>query len=1125
MKEFKRGGKNQKLIKKQIIFVLSVICILLMSWFGSMYWVTGEVALDFGKKYTLDFHDNEDIVYNIKDLKVVDEDTFKSKSKDSYIVAGFSENVKISDIFLDITLKNKAKTANCQIFYATGDEKFSGNHTVRKEITSGENLIQIERGSYDKIRIDFVDEKGVKFDVNKLQLCENYIPDDLIWIFIIVSVLLTGMMSLLFWGYTIKNMAYCTMVQKWYGLSTRQRRLIQVMIASSITLLIVFGRIVYSNQIMAYGDIGSDTLKQYLPQYNLIVNKLRSGNLSLWLPEVGFGYNIGHFFIFSPFLIMLFILGVIFGNAAIPALVILYRVAVILLCAYFAFRFLEKFSDNYNVIAIGAYMYAFNGFAIVWGQHYVFFEYPLYTIVVFYLVERFLQGRNKRFDLTIILVSFMSMTFSVYMSYMIYLPAGVYAVIRYIYMNDKFKIKEFVCAMFNLALNIIIGFIGGLSIGLLYVKNILASGRAGGNASKLSKFFEILKSDYLSDDFLGSLQRFLSGNLSGIGSKHQGLHNYYEEPQIFFSVIFLVVLIQFIFTAHKTSKSKRQIFCKYIGVVLVGLAIFNKGVLFALYAFSQDARRTVFALYPVFVIMVVCVLDNIFRRKIISRIGLVVGTIATLIVMLYNINDFLDVDKKVLLAVSIVTLIIAVVVFLCADRKNQKIVPKWCIIALAMSLFCNITSEMYVSVNRIGIADRSALQDTGIKSDTREAIEYLESIDASYYRVDKTYTAWNEFTDSYFVNYKAISSYNAMMTNYMRSYNELFMNPLYLSIVKYKPCFILAPNDIVQYSSLGLKYILSQYELPDDKHYELLKQIGDVYVYKNLTSDSFTTFFDDVVLKSEFVKLKYNDRNIIQQKALVIEDEDADMFSERIKSTEQILREYKEEDLTGIVSVNGNDISKLFNTKIDKSREIVFASDWVRDNVENLFLEMVVKPTGNGKVNIYFDTGNGYNNNEKYQMLCNEAECQIRYVIPNDVKKIKLDFSSVPSELVDFKISKSTEEIKNSDNPSRLNDKESNSRISGDITCDRAGILYIPVPYDSNWKIKVDGIKAKIYVANTGFCAINISEGYHKIEMVYEVKELKLGMICLSIAGIMAIIYYFVDKRYTNGDKNEEVDV
>ena len=408
---------------------------------------------------------------------------------------------------------------------------------------------------------------------------------------------------------------------------------------------------------------------------------------------------------------------------------------------------------------------------------------------------------------------------------------------------------------------------------------------------------------------------------------------------------------------------------------------------------------------------------------------------------------------------------------------------------------------------------------------TRKAVEYLESIDDSYYRVDKTYIAWNEFTDSYFVNYNAISSYNAMMTNYTRSYNDLFMNLLYLAIKDYKPCFVLAPNDIVQYSSLGLKYILSHYELPDDNHYELLKLIGSVYVYKNLTADSFTTFFDDVVLKSEFVKLGYNDRNIIQQKAMVIEDEDADDFSGRVKSPKEIIDKYEAQDISDMVSVDGNDISQLLNTRIDTSSEIIFSSDWDRNSADNLFLEMVVKPTGSGKANIYFDTGNGYNGNEKYQMLCSGTECQIRYAIPNDVQKIKLDFSSVPSEIVDFKILSSTEEIKISDNPSVLNDKESSARISGDITCDRDGILYIPVPYDSNWKVEVDGKEAKVYVANTGFCAINISEGYHELEISYEAKELKLGMGCLGVAIVMAVIYYFLSKQCTNGDKNEKMDM
>lgn len=1097
------------------IFLIAILSILSFSWICAVYWVTGDISFP-GDKNDVNLNKNDNYTITLKDLNVLDKDAYVSMSEDSYIVVNFEEPTRIGNIVFDIVLD--VESSPCQIFFASEDEDFTREKSAYQEIFTGENYIQIEQGMYSKIRLDFVNTTGVTFVINSVSFCESFIPNDVIFIFVGLALVLTVIASMFIF---CKNRFCVKIFSIWKNLPVRSRNMFILMLMVLVSSAVVILKLWYSDKIFAYDDIGSDTFMQYLPQYNLIVNKIKDGTIGFWLPEVGYGYNLAYFFIFNPFILLVFLGGTILGTGALPSLIIIYKLATTILCAYFAFRFLEWFSGNYNLIVIGAYLYTFNGFAIVWGQHYVFFDYPLYAILVFYIVESYLRKRYMRFNFRLILVSFACMLFSVYMSYMIYVPVAIYAIIRYIQLYQV-KLKEFFISMLHFALNIAIGFIGGLLTGLLYMNNILNSGRVDSETSALMEFLTNLKASYLEDDFLGSLQRFLSANLSGIGTEHEGLHNYYEEPQLFFSALFIILLFQFVFTIHKTSPGRKQLICKWIAVILVGFALYNKGILVALYAFSQINRRSTFALLPLFSIMVVVVLDNIFEKKILSKTGLLLGSTITLFLLLYNWSDFMNIDKQIVVSVSALTVIIGSIIFWIVSKKNRRRIQYYMILLLGLMISLNVVTESYVSTIREGLVDESNVEWNEIRKRTQDALDYINEIDTTYYRTEKTYMTWNGQTDSFYEGYYPITTYNSILSWNTKEYNNEFMNPAYVAIRWYKPSFLYAQNNIIQHSELGLKYILSEYEQLNYGYYQLLEQVDGIYIYQNLETNSFTTFFDDVVLKSDFMRLGYIDRTKIQQKALVINDEEAEAFAGRIKTTQQILDEYQEIDLSEMLLIEGTNTGQIINQDMDSDVDIMFPDNWQESVKGNAFLELTLLPTETGNIKIFYDTGTGYYEEQSDLITCTEStECQIRYALPTDIKSIRITFSSIPSKLTDLKVMDSTEPIKNSDNPSVLYEGKNSAHIYGSITCDRNGVLYIPLTYSKNWKVSIDGQKSETYVGNSGFLAVNITQGEHTVEIDYKPIEFKIGILCFVIAIFMTILYYRIYKYLRNkAEKN-----
>ena len=87
------------------------------------------------------------------------------------------------------------------------------------------------------------------------------------------------------------------------------------------------------------------------------------------------------------------------------------------------------------------------------------------------------------------------------------------------------------------------------------------------------------------------------------------------------------------------------------------------------------------------------------------------------------------------------------------------------------------------------------------------------------------------------------------------------------------------------------------------------------------------------------------------------------------------------------------------------------------------------------------------------------------------------------------------------------------NHIYADTVADADSYLYFAVPYSEGWTAYIDGEKADIIKANTAFMAVPVSQGEHKVELVYFTPYLKVGMTCSLISLIGLGIYEFCNKK------------
>ena len=99
---------------------------------------------------------------------------------------------------------------------------------------------------------------------------------------------------------------------------------------------------------------------------------------------------------------------------------------------------------------------------------------------------------------------------------------------------------------------------------------------------------------------------------------------------------------------------------------------------------------------------------------------------------------------------------------------------------------------------------------------------------------------------------------------------------------------------------------------------------------------------------------------------------------------------------------------------------------------------------------------------------------------------------------------KSVYEILNK-NPLKLT-HWSDTRIQGTVNADQAGLLYLSIPFDKGWSIKVDGKEVEPYKIFDTFLSVHMTAGTHDITLEYMPQGLKTGGIITLISVLILLL-------------------
>lgn len=96
---------------------------------------------------------------------------------------------------------------------------------------------------------------------------------------------------------------------------------------------------------------------------------------------------------------------------------------------------------------------------------------------------------------------------------------------------------------------------------------------------------------------------------------------------------------------------------------------------------------------------------------------------------------------------------------------------------------------------------------------------------------------------------------------------------------------------------------------------------------------------------------------------------------------------------------------------------------------------------------------------------------------------------------------------------SMITEKWDDTRIVGKINVSDSKIMYLSVPYDEGWKLRVDGKEQQKQVVFAGMTGIMLPKGQHTIEMVFGLRYISKGFLLMVIGLLAYAVMWFMTRN------------
>lgn len=894
-----------------------------------------------------------------------------------------------------------------------------------------------------------------------------------------------------------------------------------ILVGSLIAISIfVFQDFFFLEKLYIYTDIGSDTYYSYWPYLSYLADMIWSGHFSFWSFEFGTGnsvFSVGTL-LFDPFNWILFL----FGKDSLPYLLPYVATLKIVLAGLFCYKYLQYIRvSNFSSLIISI-MYGLNGYIILWGQHYQFATLMFFGIFVLYAFERILQ---KSKSLLFIFSITVFASFSYYFLYMFTIYLFIYAIFRYIELSGL-KIKGFVVFYFKLTCTYIAGICLSSLVFLPSIYVVLNSPRVG--FSNNSSFFQIASMQ----EYLSFIFRLFSSDILG-KANFTGYWNYYESPVLYSGLLGVLLIPLFFVFAEKRLKILYGIFLGVIALFIIFpffSLVFN--------GFSAYSYRWTFVIILFCILLASRALDLIKQRRVKRGIliclllGYVIIGLTSIVIgeKYFNWNE--GNIKNIISVFSLCFIFILLYLFHIGFLSNVKVknigrISLATIVIIEMALFSYIT----VNSNRNLLSENYLNDNIGYKDGINEVIKYLSAMDDDFYRIDKGFNSVF-LNDSLMQNYKGVKAYNSLNHS---SYVE-FLRVLEVPFeIKNHPNYITGLDSRKKLEVLmGVKYFLDYENNRAPSGFSYLTTINNINVYKNDHYVPFGFTYDSFFPIKRFIELTDYEKDDVLLKSFVIENKENYQslyyeYTSADHSKVEMESMYKKIEIDRNtlnfknITVNENHFPEKLNlTATNDDPQMLISFEDIYE-VNKIKIKLVIDSQIHTSGQIFWGTNDIYNEQKSFSFSITPDQKEYLIELDNIVfNSLRIDPSNKEGGIIlqNINILAESADIQNLKNDATKLKQETlkineyrNNYIKGTIKTSENKMLFLSIPYDSGWSAKVNGEIVNINKVNIGFIGIDLTEGFHVVELEYNPPLFRIGLYISLSTLIILLVYNTYKKR------------
>lgn len=810
-----------------------------------------------------------------------------------------------------------------------------------------------------------------------------------------------------------------------------------------------------------------DNMQQVAPLYAHLWDWMH-GKASLWFDwYTGFGTNvsmsISAFSMLSPFNLLLYL----FPRTLILESISILTLVKMIFMAVAMYAYINKKYNNlsYNMKVAFSLMYTFCGYTVLYGSCFT----PWMDIVALFPLlmlayENMMQTGKKLFYIIMVAIIFIINYYLGAMSLVyIFLISGAYVLL----MSKKEKIKEH-------AWNLGIGTVAGLGLSCFVLVPVMmqlsGSQRGGSGQGIVSQYIGWIKSAIISDGQMAAFQRWmmLYGMAFAAAVIIMGLKKFKEEKNTIRYMISLLLISLLPIVAEGINLMWH--FGSYNGYTLrngyiVAFTLITVAAYFAQRMFEEVTAD---------------------KKQLVKQLVIFVVA-AAVYAVIYNIIP----SNDIILAAFILFIAIFIAAFIFYNKKLKKDGIGFdfnTIIAI-------VAIEVFIGAySLIGPPKFYEYEPYQYGDYVQAANEVKDSLDIEESVTDRIVNSDISLNANYplILRRSAMSSFTAALQSDTQSYSKKF------GYSKYFLWLLDSGGTVFTNSLFHVTQAVNVNEL-DSQMYTALRSDGDYTLYDANYKLPFAMSVNKNITRQDFSG-NWEDLHNIFYKALTNDTQDIVNGMSYTKKESSVIREYNvRADGKQAVYINIVDVN---NRNTDANASWLISSMHIYVNGE----AVLVPTLGDVKNTAYFTD---YNNNLVYLGTFENENFTIRveYDDPWYLKVSEVSFAGLDMDKMQSLVDKHADDYcETSYTSDSLTVKLNGSGVNN--------MALIPVVYSDNWNVKVNGKKVKAKSVCGLFTGVDIHAGENVIEMTFEPKGKKAGML-ISLATLIMMIASALILKFT----------